>query len=86
MTDYRLRNYDLLYPDEAAPSLNWRIAALFGLIVVTAAGGVVSYLTDRFNAAAAGFIPAAASAIAQQPGQQPSDIQLATPRAVSSGS
>ena len=83
MTDYRLRNRDLLYAERAPRPLTWRNLAIFGSIAVTVTVGVVSYLTDRFNAAATGFNPTSSALVAQQKAPAPS-VHLATPK--SSGS
>jgi hypothetical protein len=61
MTDYRLRNHDLLTGQHRpAPSL--AIMALFGAIGFIAIFAVVGHLADRFNPAS-GFNSAAASLI-----------------------
>ncbi|MCX7314831.1 MAG: hypothetical protein WCG92_24085 [Hyphomicrobiales bacterium] len=70
MTDYRLRNHNLLYADRARTRLNWRIVTLFGVIGATAALSVAGHLTDR-------FIPGG-SPIAQEASSPPA-IHLATP-------
>jgi len=84
MTDYRLRNYDLLYIERGRGTLTWRHAAIFGTIAAIALAGVAAYLTDRFNPASSGFM-AAPEAYAAQPAP-PADIQFARPAAAPSGS
>jgi hypothetical protein len=82
MTDYRLRNQDLLYADRRRRPVGWREFAIFGSIVLTVTAGVVGYLADRFNAAAAGFNPAS-DLVAQQklaPERPPASARLETPR------
>ena len=79
MTDYRLRNHNLLYAESGHPPLGWRNLAIFGSIVLTVTIGVVGYLADRFNAA--GF--AAPAFAAQQVAPSPA-AQLATPKTTGS--
>lgn len=55
MTDYRMRNHDLLSADRGFRPLGWRSVVVFGSIAVTATFGIVGYLTERFNPAATGF-------------------------------
>ena len=86
MTDYRLRNHDLLYADRGYDPLSWHNVAIFGVIAVTVMLGVVSYLTDHFNAATAGFNPAPTQLIANPKPATPPAIQLALPDAIPSGS
>ncbi len=69
MTDYRLRNQNLLYAGTGHKPLGWRNVAIFGAITLTVSVGVVSYLMERFNAAAIGF--AAPSLSAQQAAPSP---------------
>ncbi len=86
MTDYRLRNHDLLYADRRRQPLTWRNLAIFGSIAVTVTFGVVSYLTDRFNPAGAGFNPSSFGLVAQQKAAPTSAVHLATPSNGRSGS
>jgi hypothetical protein len=86
MTDYRLRNHDLLYAGRRPQPLTWRNVAIFGSIVLTVALGVVSHLADRFNAAASGFIAGAPTLVAQDAAPPRPVIQLATPASSRSGS
>ncbi len=86
MTDYRLRNHDLLYADRDHRSLGLRELAIFGSIVVTVTFGVVGYLADRFNAAGSGFNPAASDIVAQQKTAPISAAQIDTPRSSRFGS
>jgi hypothetical protein len=79
MTDYRLRNPNLLYAARGNRPLDWRTVAILGVIAVVVTAGVVGHLAERFNAA----IPD--STIAQQPGPVPA-VQIATPGAARSGS
>jgi hypothetical protein len=83
MTDYRLRNHDLLYagraPQPLASALTWRNVVIFGAIAATATLTVVGHLTDRFSATATG--PAMQRAAGPAPA-----IHLATPGDSRSGS
>lgn len=79
MTDYRMRNHDLLYAVRSKRALDWRTVAILGVIAVVVTVGVVGHLAERFNAATSG------SAVARQPGPAPA-VQIATPGAVESGS
>jgi hypothetical protein len=85
MTDYRLRNHDLLYVNRGRQPLNWRILAIFGSIAVTITLGVSAYLVDQFNPASTGFNPASPALIALQP-EAPAVVQLDTPATTGSGS
>ena len=78
MTDYRLRNQNLLYADTGPQPLGWRNLAIFGAITLTVSAGVASYLTERFNAASTGF--AAPALTAQRAAPSPATVQLTTPR------
>jgi hypothetical protein len=82
MTDYRMRNHDLLYADRNPQSLGWRNIAIFGAIGVTVLVGVVSHLVDRFNMMPPGF-PANSATVAARPAPL---IQLANPAASKFGS
>jgi hypothetical protein len=84
MTDYRMRNHDLLYADPSGRVLSGRNLAIFGSIALTVAVGVASYLTDRFNPATAGFKTAAPSLLARQAPMPVPVVQLTS--SVSSGS
>jgi hypothetical protein len=86
MTDYRMRNHDLLYADRVGKPVTWRHAAIFGTIAVTVTLGVASYLTDRFNPATAGFNPAPARMIAQERPAAPPIVHMARPEPTRSGS
>ena len=86
MTDYRLRNHDLLYAERDPRVLTWRNDAVFGAIAVTVAIGVVGHLSDRFNTTAAGFATASSGVAAQQAAAQTPAIRLATPATSGSGS
>lgn len=86
MTDYRLRNHDLLYADGERRSLGLRELAIFGSIVVTVTFGVVGYLADRFNAAGSGFNPSVPEIVAQQKTMPMSAAQLGEPRSSRFGS
>jgi hypothetical protein len=50
MTDYRLRNHDLLAADRRPPRTLW-IAAVFTAIGFVAMAAAMSGLADRFNPA-----------------------------------
>jgi hypothetical protein len=78
MTDYRLRNRDLLYADRKAEPLSWRTVAIFGAIGAVATLAVASHLTDNFNTLPPGF-PAAAPVMTAQ--QAPPLIQFVSPAA-----
>ena len=79
MTDYRLRNQNLLYADAGHKPLGWRNLAIFGAITFTGSVGVVGYLMERFNAAATGFAAPALTAQRAAP-PSPVTVQLRTPR------
>jgi hypothetical protein len=79
MTDYRLRNQNMLYAERGRRPLNWRNAAIFGSIAAVALLGVVSFLADRFNTTALGLSPAAFNQDAQQKPAAPPGRQFATP-------
>jgi hypothetical protein len=66
MTDYRMRNHDLLYADPSGRVLSGRNLAIFGSIALTVTVGVASYLMDRFNPATAGFKTVTPSVVAHQ--------------------
>jgi hypothetical protein len=86
MTDYRLRNHDLLYAERDTRVLTWRNVAVFGAIAVTVTIGVVSHLSDRFNTTAAGFVSASRGMSAQQAAARQPAMYLATPTTSGSGS
>jgi len=86
MTDYRLRNHDLLYAEHDPRVLTWRNVVVFGAIAVTVIIGVVGHLNDRFGTAAAGFAPASPEAAAQHAAARQPDVHLATPASLRSGS
>jgi hypothetical protein len=83
MSNYRPRNQHLLCADRRLRPLTWRNVAIFGAIAATAMFGVVSHLTDRFNAAGGFTSPAL---VAQGASAPQSVIRLATPTASHSGS
>ena len=80
MTDYRLRNHDLLYADSGRRPLTWRDYAIFGAIAATVVVGVVSYLADHFNAASGSASPGVAARQVAPPAVR------ATPATTGSGS
>jgi hypothetical protein len=82
MTDYRIRNHDLLYADRIPRPFGWRNIAIFGAIGVTVLIGVVSHLADRFNMMPPGF-PAGTAAAAARPAPL---IHFANPAASKFGS
>lgn len=84
MTDYRLRNHDLLYAKRDPQPLTWDKVAVFGAILATVTIGVVGHLTDRFTPTAAMLSPPGAAA--QQAGTPQPAMQLATPSISPSGS
>jgi hypothetical protein len=86
MTDYRLRNHDLLYTERDPAILTWRNVVVFGAIAVTVTIGVVGHLNDRFSITAAGFAPASAGAAAQHAAARQPAVHLATPASFRSGS
>jgi hypothetical protein len=65
MTDYRLRNHNLLYAERDTRVLTWRNVVVFGAIAVTVTIGVIGHLSERFNTTAAGFAPVSAGTAAQ---------------------
>ena len=78
MTDYRLRNHDLLYAERDPRILTWRNVVVFGAIAVTVTIGVVGHLSDRFTTAA-GLAPASPGAAAQHAAARQPAVHLATP-------
>jgi hypothetical protein len=86
MTDYRLRNHDLLSAERDPRVLTWRNVVIFGAIAVTVTTGVVGHLNDRFSITAAGFAPAAARVVAQHAATRQPAVHLATPASFRSGS
>jgi hypothetical protein len=86
MTDYRLRNHDLLYAERDTRVLTWRNVAVFGAIAVTVATGVVGHLSDRFNTTAVGLAPASLGVVAQRTAARQPAVHLATPASFRSGS
>ena len=86
MTDYRLRNHDLLYAERDTRVLTFRNIVVFGAIAVTVTTGVISHLSDRFNATAAGFAPASSAVAALQAATRQPAVHLATPASSPSGS
>jgi len=79
MTDYRLRNHDLLYVPRGKRPLDRRAVAIFSLIGAVVTFFVVSHLTGAFTASA----PSVATARQTAP---PTPIQIATPGAARPGS
>lgn len=86
MTDYRLRNHDLLYAERDARVLTWRNVVIFGAIAITVTIGVVGHLNDRFNTTAANLATASFGATAQHAAARPPAVHLATPASLRSGS
>ena len=86
MTDYRLRNHDMLYAERDTRVLTWRNVVVFGAIAATVTTGVVSHLSDRFNATAAGFVSASSAVAAQHAAARQPAVHLATPATSGSGS
>ena len=86
MTDYRLRNHDLLSAERDPRVLTWRNVVIFGAIAVTVTTGVVGHLNDRFSIAAAGFAPASGGAAAQHAAARQPAVHLVTPASFRSGS
>ena len=87
MTDFRLRNHDLLYADRGRRGPpDWRYVAIFGTIGFTVAFGIVGYLTDHFNAASSGFNPSSPALVAREPAAPTPLIQIATPGPTREGS
>lgn len=85
MTDYRLRNHDLLYAERDTRVLTWRNVVVFGAIAVTVTVGVVGHLGDRFNTTAS-FAPASPGVAAQHAAARQPAVHLATPASFRSGS
>jgi hypothetical protein len=67
MTDYRLRNHDLLYADSGRRPLSWKDYAIFGAIAATVVVGVISYLADHVNGASGSASPNATARQAAPP-------------------
>ena len=87
MTDFRMRNHDLLYADAGRRRpTDWRQVAIFGAIGFTVAFGVVSYLTDSFNAASSGFNPTGPALAAQDQAAPAPLVRLARPAPTREGS
>ena len=86
MTDYRLRNHDLLYAERDTRVLTWRNVVVFGGIAITVTTGVVGHLSDRFSTTAAGFAAASPGAAAQHAAARQPAVHLATPASFRSGS
>jgi hypothetical protein len=86
MTDYRLRNQDLLYAEREPRILTWRNVVTFGAIAVTVTIGVFGHLNDRFSITAAGFAPASAGVAAQHAATRQPAVYLATPASFRPGS
>ena len=84
MTDYRLRNHDMLYAERDTRVLTWRNVVVFGAIAATVTTGVVSHLSDRFNATAA--VSASSAVAAQHAAARQPAVHLATPATSGSGS
>jgi len=86
MTDYRLRNHDLLYAERDPQVLTWRNVVVFGAIAVTVTIGVVGHLNDRFSITAAGLAPASPGAAAQHARRVSPSYTSHTPATSGSGS
>jgi hypothetical protein len=54
MTDYRLRNHELLYAPRGKRPLDGRVVVIFALIAAVVVFGVAGHLAERFNAATPG--------------------------------
>ena len=67
MTDYRLRNHDLLYADSGRRPLTWKDYAIFGAIAATVVVGVISYLADHVNGGSGSASPSVATRQAAPP-------------------
>jgi hypothetical protein len=74
MTDYRLRNHDLLYAPRGKRPLNRRVVVIFSLIGAVVTFFVVSHLAGAFNASTPGVTTSRQAA-------PPTPIQMATPDA-----
>ena len=85
MTDYRLRNHDLLYAERAPRIVTWRNVAIFGTIAITVTIGVVGHLSDRFDTTAANLAKASFGETAQPTAARPPAMHLATPASFRSG-
>jgi hypothetical protein len=79
VTDYRLRNHDLLYAPRGKRPLDRRSVAIFALIAAVVTFGVATHLAEKLNAATPG------RAVARQPASV-APVQLATPRVARPGS
>ena len=86
MTDYRLRNHDLLYAERDTRVLTLRNVVVFGAIAITVTTGVVGHLSDRFNTTAVGLAPAPLGVAAQHAATRQPAMHLATPASLRSGS
>ena len=73
MTDYRLRNHDLLYAPRSKRPLDRRAIAIFALIGAVVTLGVASHLAQNLNVTTPGFV-----AVARQPALA-APVQIATP-------
>jgi hypothetical protein len=86
MTDYRLRNQDLLYAERDPRILTWRNVVIFGAIAVTVTTGVIGHLNDRVSITAAGFASAPRGVAAQHAATRQPAVHLATPASFRRGS
>ena len=86
MTDYRLRNHDLLYAERDTRVLTWRNVVVFSAIAITVTTGVVGHLNDRFSTTAASFAPASSAVAAQHASTRQPAVRLATPATSGFGS
>ena len=85
MTDYRLRNHDLLYAERDPRVLTRRNVVVFGAIAITVTMGVVGHLSDRFDTTAANLTASFGQTVQHAAARQPA-VHLATPASFRSGS
>ena len=86
MTDYRLRNHDLLYAERDTRVLTRHNVVVFSAIAITVTIGVVGHLSDRFDTTAANLATASFEATAQHTAARQPAVHLATPASLRSGS
>lgn len=81
MTDMRPRNDDLLYGTSGEQPQVWRVAAIFGSIMVAVTLLVGSYLAGGYNPASTGFSTATQSPAKTLPAApaEPAVSQLVKP-------
>jgi hypothetical protein len=85
MTEYRLRNHDLLYAERDTRVLTRHNVMVFGAIAITVTIGVVGHLSDRFDTTAANLATASFGTAPQHVAARQPAVHLATPASFRSG-